>query len=300
MDAIARGDAICTDAGARLGGTFVAWISTPDHSALEQLAGNRGWVRPDGLTVADGVADLVTYGPLYPLDVDENGTVIGWALVATGTRSNGAAFTGGMCEPPKTIEVPSLIETGQSDAAAPLWTETGSQSCNSALHLYCFETDHSTPQHPPAAQAPIAFVSVGKLTGVGGLAAADAVCANEAAAAGLDGTFVALLATSTATARSRVGSGPWSRIDGVVVSQDLVTFEAPIDLTATGSLTAETRVWTGAATADATSTRTCGDWQQGAAGGYANLGSPLMTSAVFADYLDACGQPHPVYCAQVL
>ena len=61
------------------------------------------------------------------------------------------------------------------------------------------------------------------------LAGADALCADEAAAAGLGGKFLALLATSTASAASRfadLDGAVWVRLDGVPLNR---AGESPFD-----------------------------------------------------------------------
>lgn len=53
------------------------------------------------------------------------------------------------------------------------------------------------------------------LGALGGLAGADAICNQRAAAAGLDGTYVAWLSSSTASAASRLANASgWVRTDG--------------------------------------------------------------------------------------
>jgi hypothetical protein len=61
-------------------------------------------------------------------------------------------------------------------------------------------------------------------TGFGGLAGADDICQSHAAAAGLPGTFVAFLSTSTVNAKDRVGAARgWIRVDGKPVIDSLAT-----------------------------------------------------------------------------
>ncbi|HET6149208.1 MAG TPA: hypothetical protein VFH68_16845 [Polyangia bacterium] len=58
---------------------------------------------------------------------------------------------------------------------------------------------------------------------LGGLAAADAKCARLAAAAGVTGkTWKAYLSTAAENARTRIGSGPWFNIHGVMIAANLV------------------------------------------------------------------------------
>jgi hypothetical protein len=65
----------------------------------------------------------------------------------------------------------------------------------------------------------LAFVTAGRWGGGRGLAAFDAMCAAEAAAAGIAGTFEAAVATTHASAVSRFDlDGPaWVRPDGVAI-----------------------------------------------------------------------------------
>jgi hypothetical protein len=72
------GDIECqTLAGAaQLRGRFVAWLSTdgpPAVNAASRLGSSRGWVRPDGLPVADTLDSLERATFYYPPRVDETG-----------------------------------------------------------------------------------------------------------------------------------------------------------------------------------------------------------------------------------
>ncbi|HSD88871.1 MAG TPA: hypothetical protein VLB44_15190, partial [Kofleriaceae bacterium] len=114
----------------------------------------------------------------------------------------------------------------------------------------------------------------------GGFAAADAFCQAEADAAGVTGTFHALLAGSSANAASRFDTnGPtWVRADGVplaTTATDVMAgnVRAPLDVTLAGTYTAP-EIWTGATlqppNGATTNMYTCADWtdsvgtQQGA------------------------------------
>lgn len=85
----------------------------------------------------------------------------------------------------------------------------------------------------------------------GGIAGADALCAQEAASAGLQGEYKAWLSTSSSSVASRLiqHDAPHVRVDGTVIAnnwQDLVdgSIEAPINLDATG-IQRGGDVWTG-------------------------------------------------------
>ncbi len=68
----------------------------------------------------------------------------------------------------------------------------------------------------------ITSVNPGEGANLGGLSGADAHCASLAEAAGISGkNWVAYLSSSAENARDRIGSGPWTNANGVVVAQDV-------------------------------------------------------------------------------
>ncbi|MCA1825507.1 MAG: choice-of-anchor D domain-containing protein [Myxococcales bacterium] len=119
---------------------------------------------------------------------------------------------------------------------------------------------------------------------LGGLVGADAICKARADAAGLPGTYVAWLSTSTVTAVSRLGAARgWMRLDGLPFAD--VTREPfsgkPAGLTA-GQIYYPVRIdETGAdvhvavatgATAHGDAYLTCQDWTSASEADYVNLG----------------------------
>lgn len=118
--------------------------------------------------------------------------------------------------------------------------------------------------------------------------AIDAMCTSTANAAGLDGTFVAWLSTSTAPAPTRLaGSRGWVRPDGAPVVDEPAgllngAMFNPIMLDATGDeVTANVTVWTGT-NADGTVGDNCADWTSmtgEAVHGLFGGGSSTFTSA---------------------
>jgi hypothetical protein len=104
----------------------------------------------------------------------------------------------------------------------------------------------------------------------------------EARAAGLTGTFRALLATLTASASSRFGAGPWFRVDGVQI--DLPVPIAAINVTADGTYLAP-RVWTGGQTAlvAGTDATTCADWSSVASDHTGREGRGQLSGPAFFD-----------------
>jgi hypothetical protein len=68
----------------------------------------------------------------------------------------------------------------------------------------------------------------GKGADLGGLAGADAHCQALAKAAGAGNrTWRAYLSTGTASARDRIGKGPWYNVRGVMVAKDIEDLHGP-------------------------------------------------------------------------
>ena len=102
----------------------------------------------------------------------------------------------------------------------------------------------------------------------GGLAGADAICANDATNAGLPGTYVAWLSTDTFDIRTRIGEAKgWARVDGKGVANDLTELatsgpRVPISRTANNAdLRAVTaHVYTGTQPNGQPGMYDCGNW----------------------------------------
>ena len=83
----------------------------------------------------------------------------------------------------------------------------------------------------------ITSVNPGDGGNLGGLAGADAHCTALAEAAGITGkVWAAYLSSSTQNARDRIGAGPWTNVEGVVVADDV----AHLHNAETNNLTKET------------------------------------------------------------
>jgi hypothetical protein len=142
-------DAICQDRAndAGLGGTFKAWLSTGEVSAVDRLAhSDVPYVLADGTTqVAANWADLVD-GIDHAIDQTEWGAFVGnnFGYVLTNTSSNGTSqgaydcydWTGNYAEPqfpPSLVGYTGYLSTWSEYDTGP------SAYCDSDLHLYCFE-----------------------------------------------------------------------------------------------------------------------------------------------------------------
>jgi hypothetical protein len=220
-------DQDCNAAAAEAGlpGEYRAWLSTAASYARERLSGGRGWMRPDGAPFADTIDDIAAGRILTPLLLDEFGQEVIPATagdaVATGTNPFGLLDPGSNCHDFANDQAGNLT-AGYTIATRDLWTAATSVPCGIPMRLYCFGVDQNVPLTRPADLGKIAFVSAPDFLPDQGLAAADAVCGQEAEAAGLQGEFLALLAMTAASAASRFADSPpgavWRRVDGVTLN----------------------------------------------------------------------------------
>jgi hypothetical protein len=282
-------DIMCQQAamGAGLPGTFIALMSTSTTNARDRIAGSRGWVRTDGVALADMPSDMFLGGHLLnPIDHDVAGNQMPRVQldVWTGTASNGTADTVNTTCGDWT-GVAGLTEVGFHDRSAPFDIATSAFDCGQAAHVYCFEVGHDAAVTPSQASGRIAFLS--QQTGTVGLSGFDSQCASDATAAGLPGTYLAAVAVNGASAASRLPAGaPWHRVDGTLIaatdaaifSSNLMSFvnQAADGTYAAGSFTAET--WSGATNGvtAGTDAGTCTSWT--VTTGSAIGGSPIDTS----------------------
>ncbi len=288
---------------AQLPGTFVAWVSSTGMDAVARLGSARGWVGTDGLPFVDKVSDLLAGKIFYPLRHDELGNDVGPAAeVATGTRADGSDDAGFDCDGGA-----ALVSVGYAGAAGADWTRSQTLNCTTAMHLYCLEVDRDVPVSvPDAAEYPRAFVSTGKfVSSSAGRGSADMMCAAEAAANGVTGTFDAVLAVDGSTAIGRLGSAtlPWVRLDAVHVTTDFSAFTAPLAVDARGAyLTGEPAptVYTGAQSGSSDGNFDCASWMDTGSGENARTGQPTLEgTTAFNNGQTQCATPLPVYCAEV-
>lgn len=132
--------------------------------------------------------------------------------------------------------------------------------------------------------AEAATLGLGDFTGEG-LLAGDAICQDEAEAAGLVGDFTAWLSDNTDDAKDRVTDTglPYILFDTTLISDDLAglidgAIDNPIDLDAFAGLTA-TAVWTGTATDGMGTVTHCGNWTDDTGGLSGTIGSSTRSTA---------------------
>ncbi|MES1210518.1 MAG: hypothetical protein ABUS79_31650, partial [Pseudomonadota bacterium] len=214
--------------GSITGRTWVSLLtlgtSGPNSSAASARFGNkRGWVRPDGKPFGDTPASFLSNAGtgnkvFYPPDIDENG-----ALVTDGYFNTSALGDG--CVGWTSTLITDYRPGGVPSAGGGGWDVAFGSPCNYKARLYCASVDYTATVTPPGltASSKIAFITDGKFKPAGstGLAAADAICAQEATAAGYSGTFKAFIGAAspvtTPIGRFTTASGPWVRPDGISV-----------------------------------------------------------------------------------
>jgi len=298
---VAGADQLCATlaAQASLSGTYVALLSTTTMSVTARLGTARGWIRADGLPVADTAADLVGGRHFYPPNLDESGFRMNDDLRALTGTSGGVA--GSTCA--------NYTDTTAGNANASLIHVGGSTfmdntlvSCGGASHVYCAGTSYTAPVTILPQQGAIAFAAPFSPVS-GGLAGADAAC-NTAASGKLPGTFVALLASSSSSAASRITANPagWVRPDGVAVAATFNDFIAgkliaPISVDATGNPVSAREAWTGAAEVTVLGTTTCADWTSPSM--VASKGNLSADATFFRNGSgSSCNQNMMLYCLQ--
>jgi hypothetical protein len=309
LGSLAAADAYCNGRAqaAGLPGSYVAWLSTSTTNAIDRLTGSRGWSRVDGKAFVDTPADLVAGTIFYPLDVDEFGNrVPAMMAVGTATDNNGNVVAGYTCN--DYTSTSGLLWFGLSDRGTMYWTDAlGTSACAGPEPIYCFGVGHSQPTTPPPSGTRHAFLLTTDWMPGTGLASADAACRGDATPAGLNGTYQALLATSTASAISRfsLSGTTWARVDEVLLADTPADLAAgrtnvPLEVSADRVYFAGGPTWSGATDpstvgSDAT---TCTSWTVSSAGVGGVVGD---CGAVGFDNMGgaACNQVLPVYCLEL-
>jgi hypothetical protein len=311
---VATADKQCGDAATAAGvpGTFVAWVSTTSTAAIDRLAGSRGWVRTDGFPVTDQPADLLAPTGMYnPIIVDERMLTVGAPNGAwTGTDQTGHLSTNGNCGD-------WMMTTGTTDGGDPVrasavFTSTGGNyNCSAAMYLYCFEVGHVAVVRAPSKSLPPsvhrAFLSM-PVVADNGPGAFDTQCTTDATNAGLPGTYLAAVATSTTSIASRFTADPRPvyRIDGTEIAPDLATFfnsatgqlEAPVNQQADGTYVVA-KFTTGSQSPQALGDVTCNDYTSPAMPAWNGASDSVNTTQFwFSQGSASCNSALPVMCLQ--
>lgn len=309
MGGVAGADAACQARASAGGfsGNFIAWISSSTSELGTRLAGARGWVRPDGKPFLDEYDGPATY---YPPRVTELKTeVTDGVTPALGNYSQGTG--GGSCDDWTSTGSGKWFLRGDPTDGTGGWSGSWrTVSCSGSFRLYCLQKDFKNPLTFAKVEGRLAFVTNDRWVPAGGLTAADARCNQDASAAGLPGTFKALLATTGASAASRftTAGGPWVRRDGIpLVAQAADMFVAsgvlvaPLNVTASGNYLGNNGGWSGGADPKQPGTNTCSNWTSADAslttvGGRALCGH--ISEMLANDPMIGCDKGYRLYCLQ--
>jgi hypothetical protein len=216
-------------AAAGLDGHFVAWLSTSTVDAKDRLGTASAWRNTQNNPFADQPSELFDEEQVYqPIRFDENGDPV-TGLVATGTAPSGVAAAENCNDWASDSDSVALV-TGEPTAGSTLWTAAyDGGSCADQYHLYCFQVDHAGADYPTPSQGRTVFVSSQPFVlGAQGIAAADQLCATDAATAGLGGgPYVALLGAGNSSALDRLTqpTRAWVRPDGMVIANGNSAFQ---------------------------------------------------------------------------
>jgi hypothetical protein len=140
---VAAADAIC-QARAAAGSlanpsSFKAWISDSTTDAKDRFLVDGPRVRPDGVKVADSLADMLDGSLEASINVSELGRYSSSIAVWTATASDGLRDNG-TCSDWTSASGTDTARAGAAYAADTAWTLIHTLPCSfAATHLYCIE-----------------------------------------------------------------------------------------------------------------------------------------------------------------
>ncbi|WP_394825189.1 hypothetical protein [Pendulispora albinea] len=289
------GDALCQLAadGARLGGTWAAWLSDRNIDAIDRIDNDSPWWTVTAQRTAQRIAfrDRATIGtrPLEPL-TDEYGMPEAYFVPDhwSGTLESGRG-------------------SGQ-DCSSWSVASTGADACAYRKRLLCFEQRASPRKRAFVTSAAFRgnFASqTGKM-----LEEADKLCTNSANAANLGGHWRAWISDYQATPRLRAydrlatRADSWTLVDRttVVVSsraQLLTGLEHAIDRDESNrEVPADTHVWTGTYPSGAPTENHCRRFASSDPNesGYAGIVGQLAEGKWTAAGVKSCDKEAHLYC----
>jgi hypothetical protein len=140
---IEAGDQICrnlaADAGLPAPGSFLAWLSTTDVDAVDRVFPHDApFRRPDGMIVANDLADLLDGSLDTSIHVDETGAFSMHSAAWTGTNADGTAHASNCQNWTSENEVDGAMYGIAGTARIPNWTQTQAASCGDySFRLIC-------------------------------------------------------------------------------------------------------------------------------------------------------------------
>jgi hypothetical protein len=303
---LAGADQLCQQDAidAELPGTYIAFLSISTFNAIDRLQGSRGWVRTDGAPVLDVYFELPNARVFNPPDRDVAGA-IARVSVWTGSTAVGTPSTFGTCSDWSTTAVNAGI--GDSGHGQPALLAGSMGPCTASHPLLCFGVGANEVVTPVATTGRLMFLASSR-SGPG-LAGLDGPCQTLATAAGLPGTYLAAVATTTTSIQARftIDSRPWIRVDGTRIADGgTALFDTDhtsiVNQAASGMYVGSTLFWSGAASPQAVGTlaTTCNDWASQVMGDSAIGGGGYAVDAVefWNNSTFACSYGQPILCLQ--
>jgi hypothetical protein len=305
---------LASDAGINnmQGKDYVAWMSTGAQPAVDNnrlRSGAGAFRRLDGSLVATNLSELRNGKVLSPLSLDEFGKLVPPGVAWTGTKADGSAATNHCSNWTSTL--PSFqAMLGEVRGGPVRWSEVASlNACANTYRIYCFmkASTASAPLSVVPGGAKIAYVTQGATMPLGNLAAMDGFCNANKPSPYAGRTFVALLATTTASAGSRLdAAAQYYRPDGLLIGSGAEirsgTLRTGIWQTNLGNYVENDSAWTGASDVQAlaTSTSNCSDWSSTAGAATAVVGFISHSAGLFfsSGSTGACNGNRRVYCVQ--
>jgi hypothetical protein len=297
---LAAADALCRAAASQSGlaGTYVAILSDDVTGAAARLVKDgttaRGFVRLDGLPIADTVSNLLVEHRLwYPVAFDEHGTLaLRYAWNGTnldGSPSGAAADCSSWTDSGGT----GLESHTGSNLVAPF-----TENCSMPRPVVCAGVDHGAAVNAPVVTpGKLVFVTSSGWMGSGGLAAAAALCSAEQPEGH---ATMPLLATTSAAAAILDSAQLYVRPDGVPVGTgaELASsaLRTGIWVHGDGSAAGLAVVWTGSDDPTNAATDNCVGWSSSGFLGVA--GTPVAGPEWWSSTSEPCSQFNSVYCIE--
>jgi hypothetical protein len=310
-------DAIC-NAGATAAGindaggaSYIAMISDAGSLGMTRLGSSaRGWVRMDGLPVADTQRSIfVSNAILNSVRYDENGNRLPeFAITMTGTTASGAAAGNDCLSWTSNLPGPGPNnigkEAGSAEGGPVGWVDAFPiGGCDFPEHLLCMGKARTAPVPAVVTAGRRIWVSNSGIT-LGGSVTPDQACQAQVPP-GVTAA-AALIATTTRAAASVLSlTANYVRPDGTLVGTGalIATGQALLSgIWQLGNLQyVDTTVWIGATspTAPGTTASTCGNWTDPTqTGGLYGLDSYADRSWWGAQAAGCNAGPLQVYCVQ--
>jgi hypothetical protein len=296
---VTMADTKCQMLGTKLRpGTYLAYLSEQPGTSNARLPTTGSWARSDGRLFTTSANNLGSQNEIfYPSRLDDDGADVVGLRMETAVATQLPALdgcTGGN----------NNILIGSPDGDSVSWHGINvTRTCESALYVYCFETDRIASAPPPVLDPGLlwAFVTNAQYALGNGIDELDTDCRNAAMAAGLTRNFRAFVAPTGASANSRFkgSTKPWTRLDGVIVAnKDLMELIAPIAIDET-MMRSHVDVAFGAnspSTPGADPTN-CANWGAGGTGTSGGL-STRSSSQAFSGNPITCSSAH-LYCLEI-